>query len=55
MDLQYILNESGEKTAVIIPIEEWRQILDLTDDLQDLQEITAETDNRRPSDAAGVI
>ncbi|WP_165940031.1 hypothetical protein [Dyadobacter psychrotolerans] len=51
MDLKYILNEKGEKTAVIIPIEEWRQILDLHEDLQDADE-TSGTENKRWPDVS---
>ena len=38
MDLQYISNENGEKTAVIIPIDEWKFITDKHQDLRDLGE-----------------
>ena len=34
MHLQYISNPTGEPTAVIIPIEEWKEILDTHTDLQ---------------------
>ncbi len=32
-DLQYVTNEAGEKTAVLVPIEEYRELLE---DLHDL-------------------
>jgi len=45
MSVQYITNEKGKQTAVIIPIEEWRQLkaehekllhkLEILDGLQD--------------------
>jgi CheY-specific phosphatase CheX len=41
MDIQYILNSEGEKTGVVIPIEEWEQIKKL------LQELNNEDINSR--------
>jgi PHD/YefM family antitoxin component YafN of YafNO toxin-antitoxin module len=28
MGIQYIVNESGDPTAVVIPIDEWRRLLE---------------------------
>jgi hypothetical protein len=59
MDLQYISNESGEKTAVIIPIEEWKHITDKHQDLKDLENVISVKESipkkRKPSDYAGII
>jgi len=59
MDLQYISNENGEKTAVIIPIEEWKHITDRHQDLKDLDETISGKESirktRKPSDYAGII
>lgn len=33
LNLQYVANEQGEKTAVIVPIEEFQELLE---DLEDL-------------------
>jgi hypothetical protein len=33
LDLQYLINEKGEKTSVIIPIEQFEELLE---DLEDL-------------------
>lgn len=58
MDLQYISNESGEKTAVVIPIEEWKQITDKHQDLKHLGEGISEDNKvqkRKPSEYRGII
>jgi len=33
LKLQYVTNEAGEKTAVILPIEEFRELLEDIEDL----------------------
>jgi len=58
MDLQYISNEHGEKTAVIIPIKEWN-ITAKHEDLKDLDEqnkpVKLNSDKKKPSDFVGMI
>lgn len=38
LSLQYITNEKGEKTAVILPIEEFEELLMDIEDLKDIYE-----------------
>ena len=38
LSLQYITNEQGEKTAVILPIEEFKELLIALEDLKDIDE-----------------
>ena len=38
MELQYISDDEGKPTAVIIPIDEWNRITDKHGDLKDLVE-----------------
>jgi PHD/YefM family antitoxin component YafN of YafNO toxin-antitoxin module len=33
MDVQYVTNEAGEKTAVIVPLEEFQALLEDMEDL----------------------
>jgi hypothetical protein len=40
-DLQYVTNQAGEKTAVILPINEFEQLLE---DLEDLAAIAERRD-----------
>ena len=35
---QFIVNEKGEKTAVVLPIEEYEKILEVLEDVQALEE-----------------
>jgi hypothetical protein len=41
LNLQYVANEQGEKTAVIVPIEEFQELLE---DLEDLAILAARRD-----------
>jgi len=34
VDLQYISDENGKHTAVVIPIEDWNKILNIHEDLK---------------------
>jgi hypothetical protein len=42
MDLQYITNQAGEKTAVILPIAEFQELLEDVADLATVAERRAE-------------
>ncbi|MEO6684689.1 MAG: hypothetical protein ABIN24_01945 [Dyadobacter sp.] len=59
MDLQYISNERGEKTAVIIPIQEWNNLTAKHEDLKELSEEVKPTEEisqkKKPSDFIGII
>lgn len=41
LDLQYITNEAGDKTAVILPLEQFQQLLE---DIEDLAAIAERRD-----------
>ena len=47
---QFIVNERGEKIAVIIPMEEYEEILERLEDLIDIQAI----DEARASGEVGI-
>lgn len=59
MDLQYISNERGEKTAVIIPIQEWNNLTAKHEDLKELSEevksIKGLVQKKKPSDFIGIV
>ena len=58
MDLQYISNENGEKTAIIIPIEDWNSITAKHEDLKEMEEKVSRSEiplKRKPSDFVGII
>ncbi|WP_221390596.1 hypothetical protein [Dyadobacter sp. NIV53] len=58
MDLQYISNENGEKTAIIIPIEDWNTITAKHEDLKELEEKVLKfqpSKRKKPSDFVGII
>jgi hypothetical protein len=38
LDLQYVTNEQGQKTAVILPIEQFEQLLEDIEDLATVAE-----------------
>ncbi|HEX8847711.1 MAG TPA: hypothetical protein VF791_23930 [Pyrinomonadaceae bacterium] len=40
-NLQYVLNQAGEKTAVIVPIDEFEELIE---DLQDLATVAERRD-----------
>lgn len=48
MDLQYISNERGEKTAVIIPIQEWNNLTAKHEDLKEMTEQAKSVDKTVP-------
>jgi hypothetical protein len=54
MALQYISDNSGNHTAVVIPIEEWNNITALHEDLKDLENEKV-NQKRKPSDFIGSI
>ena len=59
MDLQYISNEHGEKTAVIIPIQEWNNLTARHEDLKELSEevklVKDIPQKKKPSDFIGIM
>lgn len=58
MDLQYISNENGEKTAVIISINDWNNITAKHEDLKEMEEKVSKFETslkRKPSDFVGII
>ena len=52
MDLQYLSDESGNHTAVIIPIKEWET---LTKQYEGLKKLEDKPVKMKPSDFAGSI
>ena len=59
MNLQYISNEHGEKTAVIIPIQEWNNLTAKHEDLKELSDEATQKQRSlkkiKPSDFVGII
>ena len=57
MPLQYIRDDSGYTTAVIIPIEEWKRIVSTHTDLKQLEHSKKpeRSDNLKPSDLTGAL
>ncbi|RYY37764.1 MAG: hypothetical protein EOP46_01460 [Sphingobacteriaceae bacterium] len=56
MSLQYISDEAGNHTAVIIPIEDWNEITTRYEDLKSFTEKTpTQKRARKPSDFIGSI
>lgn len=54
MSLQYLLDREGNRTAVLIPISEWRLILQKHEDLKELDDsIIFDVKKIKPSDFAG--
>lgn len=54
MSLQYISDNEGNHTAVLIPISEWELITSKHQDLK-LMEKPSSTNNVKPSDFAGTL
>ncbi len=54
MDLQYVLDNEGNQTAVIIPIEEWNTIISKHQDLKSLGKSKI-VSPKKPSDYSGSI
>jgi hypothetical protein len=55
MHLQYISDPTGEPTAVIIPIEEWKDILDTHNDLKQLASVHANKSRSAMSLYKGIL
>ncbi len=56
MPMQYIKDNSGNTTAVIIPINEWKQIITKYQDLKQLEQPqAAKPEKMKPSDFAGTL
>ena len=43
IELQYVMNQAGEKTAVILPITEFKELLEDLEDLAAIAERRAES------------
>jgi len=54
MALQYISDDAGNHTAVVIPINEWNEITARHEDLQELAKPKS-LPKRKPSDYAGTL
>lgn len=54
MPLQYVQNDTGQTTAVIIPIEEWKAIIQKHADLAVLDKPVARK-NKKASDFKGIL
>jgi len=55
MQMQYIQDESGQTTAVIIPIAEWKDITSRHEDLKELSKKQEPDKIKKPSDFAGTL
>ncbi len=55
MELQYLLDDNGNQTAVVIPIEEWKSITSKHEDLKLLEKPKKKTKKKKPSDFIGCI
>ena len=55
MALQYISDNSGNHTAVVIPINEWNNLTAQYGDLKKLEVPAKADDRRKPSDFQGCI
>jgi hypothetical protein len=38
MNVQYLVDEKGEKTGALIPIEEYNHLMDLLEELEDIKD-----------------
>ena len=45
-ETRYITNENGERTDVILPIEEYERLVDALEDLEDAEHIRAARETR---------
>ena len=54
MAIQYIQDNNGLTTAVVIPIDEWKDITNKHEDLKELEKKTA-SNKMKPSDFAGTL
>ncbi|RFZ90513.1 hypothetical protein D0C36_22295 [Mucilaginibacter conchicola] len=55
MSLQYISDDAGNHTAVIIPINEWNEITAKHADLKELQDKPESAVKKKPSEYAGTM
>ena len=55
MAIQYISDNSGNHTAVIIPINEWNEITTIHEDLKKLENQEKSIPKKKPSDFAGTV
>ena len=55
MSLQYISDDLGNHTAVIIPINEWNEITAKHEDLKSLQDKPKSASKKKPSDYIGTL
>lgn len=55
MAIQYISDNSGNHTAVIIPINEWNNIIAMHEDLKELERPVVTVSKRKPSDFKGSL
>ncbi|CAN5393110.1 hypothetical protein BH10BAC3_BH10BAC3_30360 [soil metagenome] len=55
MPIQYIQDDSGQTTAVIIPIAEWKDITSRHQDLRELESKPVTYKKMKPSDFAGTL
>lgn len=56
MPMQFIKDNEGSTTAVVIPIEEWKQITTKHNDLKQLEQKQSLTlEKMKPSDFAGIL
>jgi hypothetical protein len=55
MALQYVSDNSGNHTAVLIPINEWNNITATHEDLKELETSFDASQKRKPSDFQGCI
>jgi len=55
MPLQYISDNTGNHTAVVIPINEWKLLTSKHEDLKQLELPQKNNAEKKPSDFAGVL
>jgi len=55
MSLQYISDDSGKTTAVLIPIQEWENIVQTHSDLKKLTKPSRKEKKLKPSDFKGIF
>ncbi|HRO44168.1 MAG TPA: hypothetical protein PL009_15145 [Flavipsychrobacter sp.] len=55
MSLQYLSDNSGKHIAVVIPISEWKKMIQKHADLQELTGATMKEQKPKPSDYQGVL
>ena len=55
MSLQFLSDDTGNKTAVVIPIAEWEHILDTHEDLKKMVKPSQIEKKVKPSDFKGIF